>query len=1229
MSLVKARHSEAGVWTLLVRDFYWRPDPNLRVRILQGNKAVEPGTAKFQLFEVLFATAMALVRPDYEWYVTPNRPDGGVDFLGRTTFLSSEALGIGAAITVGGQCKKRSRVDRIEEDLGGSLMLMAQKINPTFFVVAFSAKLKRDRIVSAQECLEGQLNRHCHIFDRVQIESFIRIHFQALYPIICAALKSSEADVVQRYFTDDISNKVRPPHAELEVPDQVLAGEPFQVHILLRETATSRISPWLKWMPVGASGSQLASDGITLLAPLAVDSSRGANLDRSCTEDDNPFLTSIALEFITYAAGLRKLGVVIVEGRPTGTLSWSKEIQLPSIRVIENLCPRFYERPHRAVLHELNQAYERASTGASAAIAIVGYGGVGKSRVTQEFAIEARRRGGAVVTARQANNLDYPRRILADLLVALCSPSDSSTDLANLIISRVSRYDAPLATEAQATVKALVGSAGKSDGGIDEQLLISVFMVLLAARSRNGTLIVHLHDLHWCTALVLEFLERMIWQLDHLRNRALRQSAGRTGGLLFVFEGRTGETFSSGEAEWSTHTFELFLSRQNAPITRCRAFTEDESLEFVRRLFEDQHSANKRVPTPLLNLNATLAENINAVAGGNPFYILEQVRYLRQRGIIAQNHDTGLHYAVRPEEALPELPPNVFEAIRARWTYLESTSPRIVQVIGAVALLSERISAQLFNRLWRTIAPEHTLTEFEATEFLRIPAGGQTILFRHESYFQAIRRMGLNKQAMQLAIDTYRSWFESLGALTAQQRYDWARLLLELEVVDFKRASMLLHWALRSAEARHDNALACRILQCLLDSVCWVGSARAIKSSRDFLRICDKDIRLCQLHVSTGERQQAMDRADQLVHRLEVRIQGTARGRHEVVRQLCLRKLRVGIVRVRTLMNFNQPGPAVIASGSIVKELDSLLADESMRGEEGWPELEVDAFHAHAVALALNGEIRQSLKAAERAVAVARQMRPITEGGLDAMGTQANILLAVSPAEAERLLRDCDSHADATAARRRTRIKITINLTMALLLRGYEASRTSTKKNNEALEEAEQLARPVFSDAFAGGRFSDAGAAALIIGLVQAVRNSSDESYWFAQAIDAANRGRQMETLWRAHFNLATSYRRSDTHSSERVREHALASAVILTDTLSSYSCPENSPRFSLIRLPLVEITRFLLEANDSHGERLLAQYPSLRRCFTDPERGLVRSDRGGYSSHEWLRVGDFYYVLY
>src|SRR6267378_1011895 len=186
----------------MARDFNWSREAlsELRVGIQSpGGKRLRTDI-KLQIFEVVVASVFARMRPDYDWWVTPNLPDGGVDFVGRGVFLTSKELGIDAAITIGGQCKKREHVGNVVDELSGSFVKMAETLHPTFFVAALSATVNPKRIAKAKITVERILQRHCHILDRYQLESLIGANLIAAKPVIQKAFSVQDADYVLNYF---------------------------------------------------------------------------------------------------------------------------------------------------------------------------------------------------------------------------------------------------------------------------------------------------------------------------------------------------------------------------------------------------------------------------------------------------------------------------------------------------------------------------------------------------------------------------------------------------------------------------------------------------------------------------------------------------------------------------------------------------------------------------------------------------------------------------------------------------------------------------------------------------------------------------------------------------------------------------------------------------------------------------------------------------------------------
>jgi hypothetical protein len=1208
--------AERRVWDLLTRDFYWQIPPDLAVKEY-GTPSVDSTPGKFQIFEVVVAAIFARLRPEYDWYVTPNRPDGGVDFVGKQRFLEDEVLGIAAAITVGGQCKKRSRVDDIVDVVGSSLMRMAETLNPTFFVVALSAHLSADRVERARETIERIHHRHCHILDRRQIEGLICDHFDVVREILHAAINDKEEQLEVVAYFEAYRRERAAISIEVAAPDRVLAGVPFRVSLLVR---IPRRGSCLRWRSRVGEG---ADDPLVLIGPVGADSPSGFELADDDVTDD-PLRIEQALELVTYTVGTLDLGEIRVDGNMADSQVW---IPLGSVQVVENLRPRFFERPFRGGLTRLADQYERALGGGLASIGVVGAGGSGKSRMCEEFALERRRRGSAIVSAKQAKTLDDPHRVLADLFVGLTGQRLSHTDPADDVLRTIELYDGALAARAEPSLRSIFGLGGERSGTVTDQSILSSLLLLIVARSRRGSLIVHLQDLHWCTADVLMLLERLVWQLGLVLTGPNAPVRGTESGVLFVFEGRARERQHLGDGGWVSEPFEAFLQKLDCPVVTCASFTPEDGLEFISRLFEDRYSSRRRGSSDLLELQRQLVERIDRTAGGNPFHSLEQVQLLKERGVLGQNQETGLLYLIRPESVQAELPSSVFEAIRLRWQDITTRTPELGLLIWAAGLLEDRLPTPLFRRLWRTLAPDVALADVDATDVLWTGSGAEReVAFRHENYFQAVKLFEVSDEDRERVVDIYVDWFGNQRRGDPADRFRRARALLERPRPDMAQVQRILRSARQGAQRSGDLQLERRIATTTID-LTWSRDAGSPIPLAQFVRWCDDDLAVTR-ELLEADRSQAARRLAVLSERIEQRLEHvgrrSARRRVEVQR----RQLTAEVLRTQVLFNDRQPAKASEIAGEVAWKVHTLRPGDTEE-QAAWNALEMETLHSHGVALALSGEIDESLARCEQAVTIARKM-PSLALAHHVISTYANILLARDPAASEAILRQCEAELAADPKLGGARDATDINLGMALVLKAYRL-KPLVEQRDAMLDEAAQLLTRVFTDSFQFGDYAHAGAAALMLGIVSALREdgNGDAVSWFAQAVAASARGRQMETLWRAHSNLAAAMFRNGETVEEGVRDHARAAVEILEETLSPYPQPDRSARFRLILVPLAQAVSFLVRAGDEAGLAVLERYPALRPCFQDPRAGVLKDDRGGHTSHEWLRIDRADYVLY
>jgi hypothetical protein len=1208
---------ERRIWDLLTRDFYWDIPVDFPVTVYGGG--TRSGPTKLQIFEVAVAAIMARIHPDYEWKVTRSGRDSGLDFIGHQTFLQDNTLDIAAAITVGGQCKKRTEVKDILDVVGTSLTRMADTVNPTFFVVALSARVTRERVAEARRMLEKIHHRHCHILDRTQVEGLMGDHMDAVHQILREGLAEHELREVLQYFADRAVTG-RPVTVEVSSPTRVLAGVPFAVDVSVRSTLVSSPGARLWWVGSHRDGT---AEPVTLVGPVNADGPAGAALGAVGGTDD-PLFVRRRLELVTYAVGHVSLGEILVGLDDGGMATPLERIDLGRVQVIENVRPRFFERPFRIGLVRLSQAYERALAGGVASVGVVGAGGSGKSRMCEEFALEKRRRGGGVVSAKQTKTHDDPHRVLADLLFSLAEVGlKVGDDPADVVIGAVTRYDRALAVRVGPAVRSLFGSSDLTDRGMKEQDLLSALLVLITVRARRAPLVIHLQDLHWCTTDVLKVLERLIWQLEQVLSSP---RARGSGGVLVIFEGRIRESQGTGSDQWTSAPFEAFLDRVGGASVTCSSFSAEDGLDFLRLLFEGRHSANRLVSEELLELQQDLVRRIDRTAGGNPFHSLEQVQLLMERRIVGQNPHTGLLYAIRPEPEAAELPETVFASIELRWQYLRERRPDLALLVWACSLLEDRLPEPLFRRLRSQLAPDVSVREVDATDLLWTGDGTyQEVVFRHENYFNALRRFDVSSQDRSRAVEAYADWFRGFRTLSPAERFRWARVLLEAPEPDIARIRSLLRTARRGAQRQGDLALTRRIAATLLD-LAWSDNYRSPLVLGQFLALCDDDLRLIA-ELLDSDRPQAERRLGAMRERLRTRLESDRHRASKSFTGLQRRRLESEVIYSQFLFNDQHPDRAAEIAEEAARDI-SRFRSGAVNDKEAWDVLQMEALHTLAVAVAIAGEARPALSISARAVEIARKYP--SGRAHQIIGTHGNILLAIDPAAGVAILRECladvPDHLDSGEADR-----VEIHLSIGLAILAHSFGPTDPARATELLTEARERLTRVVGACFRLGLYPDAGAAALMLGIVSALEDGEDAVSWFAQAVAASARGRQLETLWKAHFNLASALYRQEAGITQSVRDHALAALEIMEESLSSYSHPDQSPRFGLLRIPLVHAVRFLVLANDDAGFSALERHPALRACFLEPVAGVLRNDLDqGSSDHEWtLRVGSTDFVLY
>ena len=284
-----------------------------------------------------------------------------------------------------------------------------------------------------------------------------------------------------------------------------------------------------------------------------------------------------------------------------------------------------------------------------------------------------------------------------------------------------------------------------------------------------------------------------------------------------------------------------------------------------------------------------------------------------------------------------------------------------------------------------------------------------------------------------------------------------------------------------------------------------------------FLRRCDEELELSRELLGI-DRHQAVRRLDRLRERIGERLEKIAPRSQAHVGSLDRRRLTADVIYSQLLFNDMQPARAVETAALAVRDIASMRATAIDGEAELWAALEMEAHYTHAVALALSGEIDLARQASDAAVQIAHESTsPVAR---NVISTHANIVLSSDPTAAVAILRDClRTHSGDEVSADEGLVEV--HLSMALVVTAYRAGIDRSAEARLMLTEARQRLTRVFTTCHRLGLYADAGAAALMRGIVAALDADIAEASWFAHAVAAAARSRQMETLWRSHINLA------------------------------------------------------------------------------------------------------------
>jgi DNA-binding SARP family transcriptional activator len=385
---------------------------------------------------------------------------------------------------------------------------------------------------------------------------------------------------------------------------------------------------------------------------------------------------------------------------PQGETSWSLPSSAPHAASVPSPLSLLANVPLVGRASEygtLIEVYAAAQSGHPQVVLLKGEAGIGKTRLAQDFLGWARAEGADVLQGRafETGGL-LPYQAIVEALRSRLERENAPDDLlADVWLTELSR----ILPELRERYPDLVPPAG--DETTARIRLFEAVACLGQALAARAPLVLFIDDLQWADTASLDVL--------HYAGRRWME----VGVPMLLLLSLRAETMRPTQA---LATWLAGLER-NLPVTSLLlgALTTEDTLQLVQGLGGELRSqrsremlSNGKTPWSATRMSSSpiveaFGSFLFAESGGQPFYVLELLKVVLERGLLAPSLQEDGRWGIDFEEAASQvatlrgvLPPGVRDVIRTR---LGRLTPSALTLLIAGAVLGQRSTYELLCRV--------------------------------------------------------------------------------------------------------------------------------------------------------------------------------------------------------------------------------------------------------------------------------------------------------------------------------------------------------------------------------------------------------------------------------------------------------------------------------------------------------------------------------------------------
>lgn len=686
-----------------------------------GNLSVQP-------FEVLVVATLKELCPEMDWTVTQVQGDGGIDFIGQAApiHLAFRQQEVPFRYVVVGQVKRVStfrgeRVSKTFDDIADKIEADDFDVSQVLFVIS-----TEDNFVGKYESLAKRLGkRHLpgtpiNVLDASEFVMHWANNIDDTMSILGNAFTQKDKTFVQGF----LEQQQNLPNLQEAVTNITAPSGPLVVNGRLHQRVSIQCNPVLdKSVLVKVE----MDEALLLTAPIAA----AGNWVKMPLDEDGR--ARLDLYYRARWTGQFSIGRVLVSSSQYQNEASIAEHELGSVAIgpDENFRHiRYISKPHLNALEAIHHASNSAGHRQIETLAILGEGGIGKSRLIAEALsrLNATTNDGALLWSTISVSRDTQRvgdsGFLKELALEIAFPDTipgarSNARTEQSFTEWITRYLGTGNEIALSGVKSIFDV--KAPQKLDE--VAFVLMAAILARLRQGHLAIHVGNLHWADAFEVDVICQLLIEFSKLENQV-------SHGLMVMFEGRRREMLD----ERSEMTTEAWRRLYDAKTIRRRielpSWSKEDCGDLVRQLLR----ALSVDRTLSADTERSIRESVLRAAVGNPMAIIERFRFLLESKSIVLSKEGDIAFAPLVEELL-----NLTEVSkRVQYFTRQPQNAQSVAVLKACAEIGMTTDSDVMEAMKGACDGQWPLSDLsEWGSYSPSKTGSAEFAFLHESYREA------------------------------------------------------------------------------------------------------------------------------------------------------------------------------------------------------------------------------------------------------------------------------------------------------------------------------------------------------------------------------------------------------------------------------------------------------------------------------------------------------------